>query len=91
MVDHFSGDKNDNTLGNLRIVTGRENVSLGWDKKKTSSNHRGVRWQSQSKKWQARIVIDKRTISLGLFNDELKAHEAYLEALDKYNKQEYGI
>lgn len=39
----------------------------------------GVRWHKQSKKWQARIRVDKQLMSLGLYvnlDDAIKAREA---------------
>ena len=46
-----------------------------------SSNYRGVCWYKQTNRWVAKIVIDKKYISLGYFKNEIDAHHAYQKAL----------
>lgn len=51
-----------------------------------SSNYRGVSWYSQTNRWVAKIVIDKKYISLGYFKNEIDAHNAYQFALNNLIK-----
>ena len=81
VVDHINHIPTDNRLENLRLITQRENAN----KKhlKSTSKYTGVYWDSYRNKWRAGIVIDGKRKNLGRFKDELKASEAYQEALLK--------
>jgi len=79
VVDHIDNDRSNNKLSNLQLISHRENVSK--DRKVGTSRYRGVYWNSQSKKWFSSIMIDNKRIYLGLFDCELKARDAYLNAL----------
>ena len=78
VVDHINNVKTDNGLGNLQIITHRENLSKD---KKGSSEYTGVSWCCTGEKWRADIRINGKTKYLGRFTDELKASEAYQKAL----------
>lgn len=81
VVDHIDNNKINNRFDNLRIVTQRENTS----KKhiKSSSEYTGVSWCRRSNKWLAAIRINGRKKSLGLFLNEIDAHNAYQDMLKK--------
>jgi len=85
VIDHTNGNKADNRVINLRIVTNRFNLSLGnrKDKNKFSSKYVGVCWSSKSRKWQSSIVISGKKKHLGIFINELDASEAYQNELLK--------
>ena len=78
-VDHINGIKIDNNVENLRWCTKRQNCSFDNKifKKNKSSLYSGVRLHKFGK-WQARIVVNKKQISLGYFDKEEKAAEAYI-------------
>lgn len=76
-VDHINLDKLDNRKGNLRIATNAENVRNGPKRSNTSSPYKGVFWHKQRNKWRAEITKDYQNISLGLFDDPIKAAKAY--------------
>ena len=80
VVDHINTVKTDNRLGNLQIITNRENLSK--DKKGGSSRYIGVSWSKSNKKWIASIRINGNIGHLGSFKDELEAAEAYQIALN---------
>lgn len=80
VIDHINGNKKDNCLENLRIVTQRENSSNR--KFKYTSKYTGVSLCSWGKKWRSMIYINGRLKSLGSFNTELEAHQAYQNALN---------
>jgi len=53
VVDHRDNKRRfDNSLENLQLITNRENSSKD---KKGTSKYTGVFWNSQNKKWRARI------------------------------------
>lgn len=81
VVDHIDADTTNNTVGNLQILTNRENVSKGYLTKKTSSQYTGVSWEKANNKWSAAIRVDYRKRRLGLFVNEIDAHNAYQRAL----------
>ena len=56
VVDHINGIRTDNRLDNLQVISQRENASK--DKKEHSSKFIGVRFRSNSKRWEASIKIN---------------------------------
>ncbi len=81
VVNHIDGDKKNNNLRNLELVSQRQNTSMYQDKKKTSSIHTGVSWCKANKKWSAIIKIKGRGKYLGYFKNEIDAANAYQLAL----------
>lgn len=77
-IDHINGIKSDNSLINLRKITHQKNQ---WNQK----NSKGYYWHKDAKKWKAQIKIGSKVIHLGLFKEEDKAKEAYLEAKKVYH------
>lgn len=77
-VDHINHNTLDNRKCNLRKCTCREN-SL--NKRNNTSGYPGVRWHSQGKKWNARIVINGKEKSLGMFENFDDAVKARRKAL----------
>mgnify|MGYP003634917413 CR=1 FL=1 len=81
VIDHINHKTKDNRLKNLRIVTQRENLSNR--KKIGSSKYTGVFLQTNHNKWRSVININGKRKHLGYFNCEIKASQAYQEALNK--------
>ncbi len=79
VVDHKNNIKTDNTLGNLQLITQRDNGN----KKhiKSSSKYVGVYWNKIKNKWSSQITINSKRINLGSFLFEIDAHNAYQKAL----------
>lgn len=74
-VDHISGNRLDNRLRNLRVVTRSENMR---NRASTSaSGYRGVSWDKKKGKWVAYIVRNRRQKFLGHFDDKTEAALAY--------------
>ena len=88
-INHKDTIKTNNFYLNLEWVTNRENVSHGLNSKKSrkkTSKYPGVsiyRWATGSK-WQTKIQVNGKIITLGKYSSEGDAHKAYLDALDKY-------
>jgi hypothetical protein len=77
IIDHINGDKHDNRVDNLQIVTQRQNVSKM--KGNFSSKYIGVSFDRG--RWQVSIYINKKNYKLGRFKTELEAHQAYQNKL----------
>lgn len=74
IVDHINGDGLDNRKTNLRVGTQSQNCV---NRKNTPGKFlRGVRLKKS--KWQAYIKYRGKQRSLGYFDTEIGAHEAYL-------------
>ncbi len=87
IVDHkVEGDRFNNTLPNLQLITPRGNTSKSI--KNSTSKYTGVSWDTTVGKWKARIVQHKKTFYLGCYEDETDASKAYNDALEKVNKGE---
>ena len=86
-VDHRNYDGLDNRKSNLRICTHAENLhNQRPQKRKTSSQYKGVCWYKQGKKWLVKIRSNNRRIYLGCFTNEIAAAYAY----DKKAKELFG-
>ena len=85
VVDHINGDKLDNKLENLRIVTQRENISTCFrsDRELLSSKCTGVSFDDRINKWSAQIHHKGISARLGCFEKEITASRAYQGALSK--------
>jgi hypothetical protein len=86
-VDHIDGNGLNNQLGNLRIVTHRQNACNQPDRRegKTTSSFPGVSWKKSNKKWQVRIEINGKLKHLGLFLREEEASKAYERKVKELN------
>jgi hypothetical protein len=82
-IDHINGVKDDNRISNLRDVTNQQN--------QFNRKVKGCYWREDVKKWRAMIGIDGKRISLGSFNTEEEAHQAYLDAKKIYHIIEYDL
>ena len=84
VVDHIDGDKLNNNLNNLQVITNRENTSK--DRSGGTSKYVGVSWSKQNKKWKAQIRVDGKQIYIGHFTNEIDAHNAYQKKLKEISK-----
>jgi len=80
MLDHINGDRSDNRVENLRVVTKRENNMNRAKRTDNKSGFTGVRWHKQRGKWNARIKLDGKDISLGMYQSFGEAVNARLKA-----------
>ena len=71
-VDHKDGHRLNNTRGNLRLCTSKENSkNLHKSKnRKYSSVYIGVCWKQAQQKWLAQVKVNKRSTHIGYFDNE---------------------
>lgn len=79
VVDHINGEKLNNNLENLQVITNRENSSK--DKKGYTSKYIGVSFLKSRNKWSSQIYFNGKTIHLGNFKNEYEAHLCYQNKL----------
>lgn len=85
IVDHINGDKHDNRIKNLRLVSRRQNIqNQRLPSKRSSTGHLGVS-RFKNGKFRATINIDGKNKHLGSFNTIEEASDAYLTAKAKHH------
>lgn len=77
-IDHVNRKPFDNRKENLNIVTSRENAQNKGIYKNNTSSYSGVGLRPNGK-WQARIQIDGKRISLGCYDNIEDAIQAKKE------------
>ena len=76
-IDHKNRIKHDNRVDNLRIVSRNLNMQ--------NNNRKGYCWCNRDKKFITRISVNKKTITVGRFDTEEEARQAYQTAKAKYH------
>lgn len=72
-VDHINGDRSDNRLENLRVVTSWENARNKRTPRTNTSGRIGVSWRGDLGKWSATIGADHKSFALGIFDTKEEA------------------
>ena|SRR6202035_1533039 len=88
-LDHKDGNRSNNSIKNLRVCTSTQNKgnSEGWGNKKKSKLPRGVFYlknENRKKKYWARIWINYKQVSLGVYFTPNQAAQAYHIAAKKH-------
>ena len=76
-LDHINRNKEDNRISNLREVSSAENSQ--------NRSSKGYWLQKAPNIWRSKIVVNNKTIYLGLFKTEEEAREAYVKAKREYH------
>lgn len=84
-IDHKDMNKINNAWTNLREATHGQNQHNATIRTDNTSGYKGVHWNKHSKKWRARIMVGKKYLLLGDFDDITEAHEAYVTAAQKHH------
>ena len=77
-IDHIDGDRQNNNIENLRIVTNQQNCF-------NRTTAKGYSYDKKNKKYQSQISINRKNIHLGCFETEAEARQAYLDAKKLYH------
>lgn len=83
-IDHIDGNKLNNRIENLRLVSPQDNVKNTKVHKHNSSGVMGVGWYKSQKKWRAYINLQQTQIHLGFFSKQSDAIKARKLAEKKY-------
>lgn len=76
-IDHINGDRADNRIANLRVVSHQQNqANRKTFRSPSTSQYRGV--HKRGSKWRAQIRINQRTRHIGTFASEEDAAAAYV-------------
>ena len=86
-VDHENLIKRDNRWLNLREATHSENCENRPVRSDNKTGLKGVTWRADASRWQARIVVNGKRRSLGMFDDKGQAHAAYAAAAMRHHGQ----
>lgn len=78
-IDHINGDRSNNFLSNLRVVTNQQNQ---WNR----TTAKGYSRSKQHNKWKAKLSVNGEFKFLGLFDSEADARAAYLKAKTIYHQ-----
>ncbi len=79
LADHKNGDTLNNQRYNLRSTDRRGNNSNKYYHR--AGKLVGASFRKTENKWQSRVQVAGRQVSLGYFPTEIAAHEAYLKAI----------
>lgn len=87
-VDHINGDRSDNRIQNLRIVSNKQNQENVGPRSNNSTGFRGVSFNKKSGKYEAYITNNRKKTSLGMFDSpELAASVSAQRRADIFTHQ----
>lgn len=75
--DHINRNGLDNRRKNLRNSTNKQNLANTGKSKNNTSGFKGVSITANGKKWNARIMINRKSKHLGNFINKIDAAKAY--------------
>lgn len=81
-IDHRDGNSLNNCRGNLRVATHAQNMRNRAKRMQGTSRFKGV-YRARGTAYRAAMTVDKKTVHLGTYRDEVLAAKAYDEAARK--------
>jgi len=85
LLDHANGNRTDNRLVNLREANRAENNRNRCMSRNNTSGFKGVTYDKNRKKWQAKIWRNNKAIHLGRYASAQQAFAAYCKASREYH------
>lgn len=79
-VDHRDRIRTNNEWDNIRNASYSQNSANQALSPRNTSGFKGVSWNADGHRWQAHIMVNKKSIYLGLFDRAEDAAEAYIAA-----------
>jgi hypothetical protein len=76
-IDHIDGDRTNNHISNLRVVTQAQNQQ--------NTKRKGYTYNKREQKWKAYIKLNGKRKHLGYYDTEEEAKQARAEAVKKYH------
>ena len=76
-IDHINGDKSDNRIENLRVVTTSQNGMNRGKPSDNTSGYKGVVWDKSRSKWKATIGFRGKVHNIGRYDTKEDAIKAY--------------
>jgi hypothetical protein len=85
VIDHIDGDTQNNRVENLRAADKSKNGMNRSKPRNNTSGVKGVTWHKAAKKWMASVVLEGKSIYLGLYTELEDAAHAAQEARKNYH------
>jgi hypothetical protein len=83
-IDHMDCNKKNNRISNLRVANQSQNGANQNIKKNNKTGLKGVGFRKDINKWRARIMVNRKEITLGVFDTPEAASLAYKTAAKQY-------
>lgn len=77
IVDHIDRNKLNNRLDNIRIISPEASSCNTRGAYSASSKYKGVYFKKRDNKWVAEIMLNRKHIVIGIFDNEIEAAKAY--------------
>ena len=84
-IDHIDGNRSNNKIENLRLCDRTQNAHNRKRCKNNKTGVKGVRVRPDSKKFEARICVNRKRFVLGSFDDLELAELVMFMAREKYH------
>jgi len=84
-IDHIDLNKSNNRLSNLRVANRSQQGYNRAPQANTVTGYKGVCFDKSTGKYSARIRVETKRLTLGLFENVEDARQAYIEASKKYH------
>ncbi len=86
MIDHIDGDASNCRVENLRACTNAQNQYNSSRKSNNRCGYKGVVYHPTltARPWQAKIVVNRKVVSLGYYSTPESAHAAYVKGATAY-------